>query len=99
MGRQKVYKIGKSNDPQGRLASLQSASPYKLKLYHTFRAENASAAEETLHVVFHSNRLEGEWFQLSDEQKKAVMTVVEFKEGQFHTDKGRVTAEGLAETK
>ncbi|KAA3658655.1 MAG: GIY-YIG nuclease family protein [Chloroflexi bacterium] len=83
LGRTKNYKIGKSNDPQGRLLSLQTASPYKLKLLHTFRADNATAAEESLHAALHPQRMEGEWFKLSDEQKNAVLSVDEFKDGDF----------------
>lgn len=84
MGRTKMYKIGKTNDPQGRLASLQTASPYKLKLSHTFKADNASAAEETLHAKFHGVRLEGEWFKLTDAERDAILSVNEYKEQRFY---------------
>jgi hypothetical protein len=83
MGRQKLYKIGKSNNPQGRLANLQSANPHKLKLLHVFHADNSSAAEETLHAELHSQRMEGEWFKLTDKQKDALISVLEFKTERF----------------
>lgn len=86
MGRTKMYKIGKTNDPQGRLASLQTASPYKLKLLHTFKADNASAAEESLHAKFHDVRLEGEWFKLTDAERDAIVSVLEFRENGFVVD-------------
>ncbi|MCB9078480.1 MAG: GIY-YIG nuclease family protein [Anaerolineaceae bacterium] len=83
MGQTKHYKIGKSNDPQGRLMSLQTASPYKLKLLHTFRADNATAAEESLHAALHQTRMSGEWFKLTDQQKSALVSVSEYKNGYF----------------
>jgi hypothetical protein len=83
MGRNLIFKIGKSNDPKGRLASLQTASPYKLKITHLFKADNASAAEETLHRYFHEKRLEGEWFKLSQAEKDALEKVSHFEEGCF----------------
>ncbi len=96
MGRIKIYKIGKTNDPQGRLVSLQTASPYKLKLLHTFKADNASAAEENLHETLHNARMEGEWFRLSDEQRAVLLKVTEYKNGNFVTgDKKEVNANEL----
>lgn len=83
MGQYQIYKIGKSNDPQGRLASLQSANLHKLKLIHTFQADNASAAEEVLHAELHDQRMEGEWFSLTQKQKKAIISVSEFKAEHF----------------
>lgn len=95
MGRTKNYKIGKSNDPQGRLISLQTASPYKLTLLHTFRADNATAAEESLHAALHQQRMEGEWFKLTDEQKNAITSVSEYKGGSFVVDGEIVKIETL----
>ena len=83
MGQTKYYKIGKSNDPQGRLASLQTASPYKLKLLHVFTADNASAAEETLHHKFHNVRQNGEWFTLTDNQRDKILSIDSFTNKQF----------------
>lgn len=83
MGQTKYYKIGKSNDPQGRLASLQTASPYKLKLLHVFKADNASAAEETLHHNFHNVRQNGEWFMLTDGQRDKLISIDGFVNKQF----------------
>lgn len=83
MGRTKMYKIGKTNDPKGRLANLQTASPYKLKLLHTFKADNASAAEESLHAELQGVRQEGEWFKLSDDQRGILMAVTEYRDYHF----------------
>ncbi len=98
MGRHKIYKIGKSNDPQGRLDSLQSANPHKLKLLHVFRADNASAAEESLHHVLHKQRTEGEWFRLSDVQRNAIISVAKFELNKFHVESQLLTVEELFQT-
>jgi hypothetical protein len=95
MGRKLIFKIGKTNDPQGRLASLQTASPYKLKLEHVFKADNATAAEETLHRYFDEKRMAGEWFQLSKEERETLMRVTEFCEKRFVTERERVAVEEL----
>jgi hypothetical protein len=94
-GRTKAYKIGKSNDPQSRLAGLQTASPHKLKLLHIFRADNATAAEESLHAALWDSRLAGEWFKLSDMQRSALQSVLEYKDGAFILGKEAVNVKIL----
>lgn len=94
-GRRKLYKIGKTNDPQGRLTSLQTASPDKLKLVHIFKADNASAAEEGLHATLQNNRMQGEWFKLSDKQQSSISNVIEYKNDRFVTKDGNLNASDL----
>ncbi|HRQ39600.1 MAG TPA: GIY-YIG nuclease family protein [Chloroflexota bacterium] len=94
MGRTKFYKIGKSNDPQGRLASMQTASPYKLKMQHVFKADNAAAAEETLHHKLHGARMKGEWFKLTDEEQKVIARITAFEDGQFIMGGGKAEHRG-----
>jgi hypothetical protein len=94
-GQRKLYKIGKTNDPQGRLTSLQTASPDRLKLIHTFKADNASAAEESLHAALHDKRTRGEWFQLSDEEQGHIRNVVEYKNNRFFTKDADLSASEL----
>lgn len=58
-------KIGIASKPWERLATLQTASPYRLR---GLAAWPGSAAEEAaLHEVFAADRLEGEWFKPSPE--------------------------------
>lgn len=93
-GRTNAYKIGKSNDPQGRLMSLQTASHHQLNLLHTFTADNASAAEEELHRLLHHQRLEGEWFKVSPQQKAIITLIQRFEHRQFWVnDKGLTPGE------
>lgn len=94
-GRTNIYKIGKSNDPQGRLNGLQTANSIKLKLLHIFKADNATAAEEALHRVLHKKRMEGEWFKLTPEEKNILLSVKSFEKGQFWIDDKGVGADKL----
>ena len=82
-GRTQAFKIGKSDDPQGRLDSLQTANPHKLKLVHTFKADNASTADEELHRLLHSQRMAGEWFNVSKVQQQVIDSIQQFEQGQF----------------
>jgi hypothetical protein len=93
MGRNNIFKIGKTNDPKGRLLSLQTASPYKLSMTNVFQTDNASAAEESLHAALMSCRLEGEWFRLTNE----LAAVKRFQEGRFVVGSTAVTADELLE--
>lgn len=94
-GRTQAFKIGKSNDPQGRLDSLQTANPHKLKLVHTFKADNASTAEEELHRLLHSQRMAGEWFKVSKIQQQVIVSIQRFEQGQFWIDSDGVEPDEL----
>lgn len=94
-GRTNLYKIGISNDPQGRLDSLQTANPYKLKLIHVFKADNAAAAEEELHRLLHNNRMEGEWFKLTPAEKDVLLSIENFENRSFLVGNKQVNADSL----
>ena len=58
-------KIGRSNNPQKRLAELQTANSQNLVLYGVI--DNVTPElENTLHKILSSIRLKGEWFKLTD---------------------------------
>lgn len=61
------YKIGiTTRTPEKRLSELnRSQSPYPLVLVDSIYAENATAAEQTLHARFKHYRRHGEWFEFS----------------------------------
>ena len=61
-----TVKIGKSNDPEKRLAGLQTGNSNRLFLYGVIRDVNGYY-ENMLHKQFDDIRLEGEWFKLTDE--------------------------------
>ncbi len=51
-------KIGKSIDPEKRLASLQTANPRKLRIYGILGGNH----EQRLHSTYQAERKSGEWF-------------------------------------
>jgi hypothetical protein len=75
---QAATKIGISGDPRGRIASLQTGHPEPLRLVKAIRfrtAANARAVERDLHIHFERQRMNGEWFDLSDRQVRRAVTL------------------------
>lgn len=62
-----LYKIGKSVNPNNRLASLSKQAPYRLKLLFSFAVKDMSRAEKQLHQHFVDKQVNSEWFQLSSD--------------------------------
>jgi hypothetical protein len=61
------YKIGVTTDINQRLRGLSTASPIKIELITLWFYEGHRKLEKYLHTQFHANHLNGEWFQLSEE--------------------------------
>lgn len=59
-----THKIGISVHPEGRLASLQTGSPLRMKLVFSIETEHAANIEWRAHSILRPNRLEGEWFDV-----------------------------------
>lgn len=53
-------KIGYATNPDDRLASLQTGSPYRLRIL--LAVPGSRKHERTLHLYFYESRLVGEWF-------------------------------------
>lgn len=65
-------KIGKSYDPEKRLHGIQTGNPKKLTILKTIKEageEGGIYTEVGLHEKFSSYRVNGEWFEYSDEIK------------------------------
>lgn len=60
-----VVKIGRTNNPQYRLAELQTSNPRRLRLLLV--VPGGSQVERALHAHFASKRVRGEWFDFGDE--------------------------------
>lgn len=61
-------KIGVTSKPVVRLRELQTGSPHKLVIVHSFQCldrESALACEKHLHDHWRSARQEGEWFHVN----------------------------------
>lgn len=60
----RFIKIGVSDDTRNRIAALQSASPYPLKLLHEI--PGGVAEERAMHIRFGYLHFRGEWFYPGD---------------------------------
>lgn len=63
------YKIGKSKNPKNREKTLQAEKP-TIKIIKIFRDD----IESKLHRIYNSQRIRGEWFNLSKIQVKYICT-------------------------
>jgi len=59
-------KVGKSKNPEKRLADLQVGNSHKLVLYGVME-DVSQDLENMLHKILEPYRMEGEWFKLTDE--------------------------------
>jgi hypothetical protein len=64
---QNYYKIGKSKNPEQRIAEIQTCSPFAIRLIHILPAKNMDRLESNLHKKFDHLRIKGEWFELDDQ--------------------------------
>lgn len=78
-----LYKIGKSVNPSGRLCSLQVDSPIDLQMYKTMSTDDMATAELSLHVMFESRRVRGEWFRLGEDDLSFIEELGSFGMGRW----------------
>lgn len=62
-----MYKIGKTQDLNKRLASYHTHMPVTFRVIRQYPATNMAELEEGLHIVFQHKRVKGEWFELQDD--------------------------------
>jgi hypothetical protein len=65
MGRERRYKIGKTNLVERRKDQISVQLPEDLELIHAIRTDDASGIEAYWHRRFGAKRTKGEWFDLS----------------------------------
>lgn len=61
------FKIGRTSQPVIRRQQLGTKLPFTISLAAAWKAEDSYATERELHEQFEEQRLEGEWFELSDD--------------------------------
>ena len=62
------YKIGWTRGKiDKRIAPLQTGNAKRLEIIHQFETEHYTKVETWMHNVHASKRMEGEWFELNDE--------------------------------
>ena len=71
------YKIGISNNPEKRLKQLSTGNQSKLKIIHKILCENYSAVEKALHNKYNFNKINLEWFELTDNDVENFPTLCE----------------------
>lgn len=62
-----TYKIGKTKNLKQRMNLFGVKLPFKIEIVHIIASDDYSEIETELHKTFAEKRLEGEWFDLSDE--------------------------------
>lgn len=60
-----LYKIGRTQDLQKRLASYHTHLPIVFRLVRQYLTQQMGSLEESLHTVFQHKRVKGEWFELT----------------------------------
>jgi hypothetical protein len=71
IGREKRYKIGKTNLVERRTDQISVQLPEDLELIHAIRTDDASGIEKYWHRRFAAKWTKGEWFNLSHEDVTA----------------------------
>jgi hypothetical protein len=65
------YKIGKTNSSGRREYELSIQLPEKLKMVHVISTDDPTGIEAYWHKRFESKRMNGEWFELSQDDVRA----------------------------
>lgn len=65
-------KIGRTTDINNRMATFSVKLPYQVEFEHVIRTNNCVLLEAYLHGSFESKRIDGEWFDLSNEDIDAI---------------------------
>jgi hypothetical protein len=68
-----LVKIGCSRDVVSRVRALQTMSPVPIQLVHVFEHDQYRALESALHRQYHHRRRQGEWFELDDDELRALI--------------------------
>lgn len=67
LGDTDYFKVGMTSDINGRLASLQTATPFALHLITVAQHDNAYTVERDMHEALKSCHVRNEWFQCDQE--------------------------------
>jgi len=62
------YKIGYTSDIKGRMASMKTSNPFRLRLIYSVKMALAEELEKDLHREYSQYNIRGEWFKLTHTQ-------------------------------
>lgn len=63
-----LYKIGKTQDLQKRLAAYHTHLPVIFRVVRQYLSADMAELERNLHIVLQHKRVKGEWFELSNDE-------------------------------
>lgn len=67
------FKVGRSGNPERRVRSIQTGSPYELRLLLKAEFEDAQGVEKRIHRLLSEYNIRREWFELpADVQDKLI---------------------------
>jgi hypothetical protein len=69
------YKIGKTVNLKDRTRLFEVKLPFPIEVVHSAYFDDYTAAEGYFHRMFASKRLEGEWFELNNDDLEAIKTI------------------------
>ena len=78
------YKIGKTTNPEDRIKLFSVKLPFKVDLLLTIPCDDYVKAETIMHDAFASDKIDGEWFVLSDNSVSYIKSISNFTNGSFH---------------
>lgn len=74
----RLYKIGHTtNSVEKRVVQLQTGCPYEIKIMDKFNSIYGQTIERTLHNMYYSNRMHGEWFKLDNDFETNFISICE----------------------
>lgn len=71
------YKIGRTKNPDDRLKTFEVKLPFEVSYAAVIEACDMYTLEKTLHHIYDSKRVNGEWFNLSDTDVQYIKSLVE----------------------
>ena len=76
--RENVYKIGVTTGTiENRIKKLQTGNSGEIFIVNYFLSENPFFVEKWLHKQYYGNRVHGEWFEMSIEEKLCFLETCE----------------------
>lgn len=78
-----LYKIGRSNDPANRRKTFGIKLPFKVDFEAIILRDDMVAAECELHERFKHRRVDGEWFDLSNEEVEQIKAMTNVDMGKY----------------
>jgi len=75
---QKYYKIGCATNVSNRMNVFTVEMPFKFKLIKKWKADNMYISEKLLHKKYKDKKVNGEWFNLTDNDIVMIGTIMKY---------------------